>query len=70
MIEELRSRYDRDALTNTVLESQRRRGFLKEVMREQAISWDYLPVDDAARSYVRNTMPIYELEKRARFPRV
>ena len=37
-------------------------------MREQGLSWDYQPIQDATRAYVRNTMPIYELEKRGRFP--
>jgi len=70
LLEEIHARYDADALTGAVLESQRRRNFLKRVMRDQAISWDYQPPEDAARVYVRNTMPIYELEKNARFPRV
>ncbi len=70
LLEEIHARYDADALTSAVLESQRRRNFLKRVMRDQAISWDYQPPEDAARAYVRNTMPIYELEKKARFPRV
>ena len=70
LLEEIRARYDCDALKDTVLESQRRRRFLKHVMRNQDVSWDYQPVGDAARAYVRNNMPIYELETRARFPRV
>ena len=70
LLGEIRARHDTDELTSAVLESQRRRNFLKRVMRDQAISWDYQPPEDAARAYVRNTMPIYELEKRARFPKV
>ncbi|MEK9743920.1 MAG: choline-sulfatase, partial [Gammaproteobacteria bacterium] len=53
-----------------VLESQRRRAFLKNVMRQQGVAWDHDPVSQAKNSYVRNSMPIYELEKRARFPSV
>ncbi len=67
---EIRDAYDQEALTARVLESQRRRAFLKGVMREQGVSWDHRPADNAASSYVRNSMPIYELEKRARFPSV
>jgi len=70
LVRELDSSYDRDALTERVLESQRRRAFLKGVMREQGVAWDYQPVDNAESSYVRNTMPIYQLEKRARYPQV
>ena len=70
LLREIEERYDRAALEAAVLESQHRRNFLKGVMRDQNVSWDYEPRQDAARAYVRNTMPIYELEKRARFPRV
>lgn len=70
IVDELNNRYDCDALREKVIESQRRRQFLKGIMREQQLSWDYQPQHDATRSWVRNTMPIYELEKKARFPRV
>lgn len=68
LIGEVQNRYDTAALTERVLESQRRRAFLKTVMLKQSLSWDYNPAGNAAGSYVRNTMPLYELEKRARFP--
>ncbi|MGA1457371.1 MAG: choline-sulfatase [Arenicellales bacterium] len=67
---EIESRYDIAALTERVLESQRRRAFLKTVMRQQGVAWDHHPASTAEKSYVRNSMPIYELEKRARFPSV
>lgn len=70
LLREIEARYDCDALKASVLESQRRRKFLKTVMRDQGLSWDYQPEQAAAHAYVRNTIPIYELEKRARFPRV
>ncbi len=68
LIDELDRRYDRAALTDRVIEIQQRRRFLKGVMRDHNISWDYQPPLDAANAWVRNTMPIYELEKKARFP--
>jgi len=68
--QEIQRRYNVPALEATVLESQRRRRLLKTVMRDQGVSWDYQPRQDAARAYVRNTLPILELEKRGRFPRV
>ncbi|TNE40449.1 MAG: choline-sulfatase [Alphaproteobacteria bacterium] len=70
LLTEIDGKYDVAALTEAVLESQRRRKFLKNVMREQGIVWDYSPDENAARTYVRNTMPIYELEKMSRFPQV
>lgn len=66
--EELAARHDIESLTQRVIESQDRRRFLKGVMREQGVSWDYEPRQNVQSSYVRNTMPIYELERRARFP--
>ncbi len=68
--DELAQRYDQVALKDRVLESQRRRAFLKQVMLQQQLSWDYEPATDASQQYIRNTMPIYQLEKRARFPAV
>jgi len=70
MTQEIGNRYDTAALKEKVLESQRRRRLLKGVLRDQNLSWDYQPLQPAAESYIRNTMPIFELEKRARFPRV
>lgn len=70
LLAELDRRYDRRSLAARVLESQRRRRFLKGVMRSQGTAWDYQPRRDAARAWVRSTLPIHELEKRARFPRV
>ena len=70
MIDEIKSRYDTAALTERVLESQRRRALLKTVMLKQSLAWDYEPASHATSSYIRNNMPVYELEKRARFPSV
>jgi len=67
---EIADRYDRAQLTEKVLESQRRRKFLKGVMRKQNLDWDHNPAQDAAHEYIRNSLPIYELEKRGRFPSV
>ncbi|MBT4987957.1 MAG: hypothetical protein HOM87_09155 [Proteobacteria bacterium] len=43
---------------------------MKNVMRQQNLSWDYHPISNAEKSYVRNSMLIYELEGRSRFPSV
>lgn len=70
LLAELDAAYDVPALTERVLESQSRRRFLKNVMLQRGQGWDYQPVKDAAATYIRNTMPIYQLEKKARFPSV
>ena len=62
--------YNRQALTEQVLESQHARAFLKGVMRKQKLAWDHNPRGNAANEYIRNSMPPDELEKRARFPKV
>ena len=67
---EVAERWDVPALRARVIESQRRRRLLDPVMRAQGLSWDYEPRQDAATVYIRNSLPIYEIEKRSRFPRV
>ena len=63
-------RWDSAALKAQVLESQRRRLFLAPVLAAQGQSWDYDPRASAAEAYIRNSMPIAEIERRARFPQV
>lgn len=70
LMAEVAGRWDVEALRERVIESQRRRRFLDPVMRAQGLSWDYEPRRDAATSYIRNNLPIYEIEKRSRFPQV
>ncbi len=67
--DEVESRWDRQALTEKVLLSQHRRAFVSRVMRAQGIDWDFTPSFDGREQYIRNTMPIGELEDRSRFPR-
>ena len=51
--------------------SQRRRRIVDEALNKgQPKSWDFQPFKDAAKSYVRNTIPLDDLEAMARFPRV
>ena len=68
LIGEIENRYDHEALIKRVLESQRRRRFLKNIMRDQSISWDYQHVENGDDAYIRNTMPNYQMEKKSRFP--
>ena len=51
--------------------SQRRRRIVDEALtRGEPKAWDFQPFKDAAKSYVRNTIPLDDLEAMARFPRV
>jgi choline-sulfatase len=68
LVSEINQQYDHQALSDRVIESQRRRRFLKNVMRDQKVNWDYQANEEAASLYIRNTMPIYQLEKKGRFP--
>ena len=68
--EEVERRWNVAGLKERVLESQRRRRFVAPVLRDQGSSWDYQPPAAAGSSYIRNSMPIGELERRARFPAV
>ncbi|MFT5111614.1 MAG: choline-sulfatase [Parasphingorhabdus sp.] len=65
---ELPSKAEQSVMVDKVLESQRRRNFIKHVMKDQNVSWDHQPIEDAENSYIRNNQPIYQLEKKARFP--
>jgi choline-sulfatase len=61
-------RWNMDEISQAVIASQRRRRYLNEVLRAQNVSWDYQPPHDARNQYIRNTVPIFELEMRSRFP--
>jgi choline-sulfatase len=66
---EVARRWRLDTLDAEVRASQRR--IVDAALnRGEPKSWDFQPFRDAARSYVRNTIPLDELEARARFPRV
>ena len=67
---EISQNYDLNLLQVRVLESQHRRAFLKGVMQQDKLAWDYAPFRDAKREYIRNNMPPYQLEKNSRFPKI
>ncbi len=67
--DEISQRYNIDRLHGQILESQRRRHFLKDIMKQQKVSWDFSPNQYSSGQYIRSHIPIYELEKRARFPK-
>ncbi len=68
---EVARRWDLPALDAAVRDSQRRRRLVDAALRTGVGKpWDYQPFKDASRSYVRNTVPLEDLEAMARFPRV
>ncbi len=69
--DEVARRWRLDALDAEVRASQRRRRIVDAALTQgERRSWDFQPFKDAAKSYVRNTIPLDDLEAMARFPRV
>jgi len=69
--EEVARRWRLDEVDAQVRLSQRRRRIVDEALtRGEPKAWDFQPFKDAAKSYVRNTIPLDDLEAMARFPRV
>jgi len=74
-VEELRRevarRWNLAALDAEVRASQRRRRLVGAALSKGAAwGWDFQPMRDASKSYVRNTIALDDLEAMARFPRV
>jgi choline-sulfatase len=68
--QEVARRWDLPALHQSVLSSQQRRHFVYDALRQGRYrSWDYQPLRDATRLYIRNDQSLDALEEMARFPR-
>ena len=68
---EVATRWDLAAIDRNVRQSQQRRRVVDAALHQGAPkSWDFQPVSDASRQYVRNTSALDDSEARARFPRV
>ncbi|KFA64846.1 hypothetical protein S40285_09042 [Stachybotrys chlorohalonatus IBT 40285] len=66
---EAMARWDFDAITAQVLQSQRSRRVVWDALKIGAFtSWDFDPTDDGRQKYIRSTIPLDDLERRARFP--
>jgi choline-sulfatase len=62
-------RWDFPALHAEVLASQQRRHLVYDALRQgRYTSWDFQPIRDASRLYVRNDQDLGDLEAMARFP--
>ncbi len=67
---EVARRWDLRAINEDVLASQKRRHRVYEALREGRFApWDYQPVRDASKLYIRNDQDLNDLEAMARFPR-
>ena len=68
---EIERRWRLAELDREVRASQRRRRIVDAALNKgEAHAWDFQPFRDASRQYVRNTIPLDDLEAQARFPRV
>ncbi|KAK1716098.1 hypothetical protein CaCOL14_009192 [Colletotrichum acutatum] len=68
---ETKAKWDFDAITEQVLQSQRKRRLVWGALTQgQFTSWDYDPVDDGRMKYIRSQIPLDDLERRARYPPV
>ncbi len=68
---EIARRWDLAALDAAVRASQQRRRLVDQALAQGLPkSWDFQPFTDAGRQYVRNTIPLDDLEAMARFPKV
>ncbi|KAK6214973.1 choline-sulfatase [Colletotrichum tabaci] len=68
---ETKAKWDFDAITEQVLQSQRKRRLVWGALTQGAFtSWDYDPVDDGRMKYIRSQIPLDDLERRARYPPV
>jgi choline-sulfatase len=68
---EVARRWNLPELHEAVLASQRRRHFVYAALREGHFTpWDFQPLRDASRLYIRNDQPLEYQEDLARFPRL
>ncbi|KAI0391485.1 choline-sulfatase [Xylariaceae sp. FL0594] len=68
---EAEARWDFDAITRSVLQSQRERRFVWSALTVGEFApWDYNPDDNGTNKYIRSFLPLDDLERRARFPPV
>jgi choline-sulfatase len=69
--EEVAQRWDLSRVNEEVLASQQRRHFVYASLRQGRFQpWDFQPVRDATRQYIRNDQELNDLEAMARFPRL
>ena len=66
---EAKAKWDFETITAQVFQSQRSRRVVWDALKLGSFtSWDFDPVDDGRQKYIRSTIPLDDLERRARFP--
>ncbi len=66
---EMHARWDVAALHAEVIASQRRRRLVDGALRQgRHTPWDFQPMEDSSRQYMRNHLDLNELERTARYP--
>ena len=71
LLAEVARRWNLSQLNGEVLASQQRRHFVYTSLRQGRFQpWDYQPIRDASRLYIRNDQELNDLEAMARFPRL
>jgi choline-sulfatase len=66
---EVLARWDPQAIRRNVIASQQRRKLVnRALMTGRRAPWDFQPRRDASQQYMRNSMALDDLERRARFP--
>ncbi|KAF7551397.1 hypothetical protein G7046_g7741 [Stylonectria norvegica] len=66
---EAHAKWDFDAITEQTLTSQRARRVCWDALKVgEFTSWDFNPIDDGTKKYIRSTIPLDDLERRARYP--
>jgi choline-sulfatase len=68
---EISNRWQLQSLHEAVIANQRQRHFVYPALRAGRFqSWDFQPLRDASRLYIRNDQELNDLEAMARFPRL
>ncbi|KAI1827190.1 choline-sulfatase [Xylaria intraflava] len=68
---EAKSRWDFEAITQSVFLSQRTRRLVWDALKVGKFDpWDYNPDDNGTNKYIRSFLPLDDLERRARYPPV
>jgi choline-sulfatase len=69
--EEIATRWQLQTLHDAVIANQRQRHFVYPALRAGRFQpWDFQPIRDASRLYIRNDQELNDLEAMARFPRL
>ncbi|KAI9671473.1 MAG: hypothetical protein M1831_004382 [Alyxoria varia] len=68
---EAKAKWDLQKIHSQVLTNQRQRRLCWTALRSGRFeTWDYTPPDDGSKKYIRSTIPLDDMERRARYPPV